>query len=53
MFARDSRRQGQAVDGNDIPVRAKSICVHSDTPDAVSVAKAVRGALADYLGKAA
>ena len=48
-------REGKvrSVDGNDIPVRAESICVHSDTPNAVSVAKAVRGALADYLGKAA
>jgi lactam utilization protein B len=32
--------------------RAESVCVHSDTPDAVSVAKAVRSALAGYLGKA-
>jgi lactam utilization protein B len=48
-------REGKvrSVDGNDIPVRAESICVHSDTPNAVSVAKAVRSALADSLGKAA
>jgi UPF0271 protein len=43
----------ESVDGNDIPVRAESICVHSDTPGAISVAKAVRSALADYLGKEA
>ena len=42
----------ESVDGNDIPVCAESICVHSDTRGA-SVAKAVRSALADYLGKAA
>jgi UPF0271 protein len=53
MPARDSRRQVESVDGSDIPVRAESICVHSDTPGAVSVAKAVRSALADYIGKAA
>lgn len=33
------------VDGNDITVRAQSICVHGDTPGAVAVARAVRGAL--------
>jgi biotin carboxyl carrier protein len=40
----------ESVDGNDVPVRAESICVHFDTPGAVSVTKAVRSALADYLG---
>ena len=38
-----------SVNGTDIRVVAESICVHSDTPDAVSVAKAVHGALRDYL----
>jgi UPF0271 protein len=43
----------ESIDGNDVPVRVESICVHSDTPGAVSVAKPVRSALADYLGKSA
>ena len=30
-----------ALDGSDIPVRAQSVCVHSDTPGAVAVARAV------------
>jgi UPF0271 protein len=34
-----------AVDGTDIPIRADSVCVHSDTPGAVAVAEAVRGVL--------
>jgi UPF0271 protein len=48
-------REGKvrSVDGNDVPVRVESICVHSDTPNAVNVAKAVRGALADAFGNAA
>jgi UPF0271 protein len=37
----------QAVDGTDIPVRADSICVHGDTPDAVRLAEAVVSALRD------
>jgi UPF0271 protein len=31
----------RSVDGNDVPMRAESLCVHSDTPGAVEVAKAV------------
>jgi lactam utilization protein B len=31
----------------------ESICVHFDTPGAVSVAKAARSALAEHVGKAA
>jgi UPF0271 protein len=48
-------RDGQvaSVEGHDIPVRAESICIHSDTPGAVAVATAVRDALASHLGKAA
>ena len=34
-----------AIDGSEVTVRAESICVHSDTPGAVSVAEAVCGAL--------
>jgi UPF0271 protein len=35
----------RSVNGRDVPVRADSICVHSDTPNAVEVARAVRDAL--------
>jgi UPF0271 protein len=40
-------REGKAesVNGRDVAVRADSICVHSDTPNAVEVARAVRDAL--------
>ena len=34
-----------SVNGKDVAVRADSICVHSDTPNAVEVARAIRGAL--------
>lgn len=34
-----------AVDGSVIPVPARSICVHGDTPDAVRLAQAVRDGL--------
>jgi UPF0271 protein len=34
-----------AFDGRDVAVRAGTICVHSDTPDAVRIATAVRDAL--------
>jgi 5-oxoprolinase (ATP-hydrolysing) subunit A len=34
-----------SINGRDVPVRADSICVHSDTPNAVAVARAVRDAL--------
>jgi 5-oxoprolinase (ATP-hydrolysing) subunit A len=39
----------KSVDGVDVPVRADCVCVHSDTPGAVEVAKAVREMLASYL----
>ena len=35
----------RALDGRDVPVRAQSVCVHSDTPGAVAVARAVYDAL--------
>src|SRR5262245_1418986 len=35
--------------GTDVPVRAATVCVHSDTPNAVDIAKAVRAALAEHL----
>jgi len=34
-----------AVDGTEIPVRADCVCVHSDTPNAVDLAKTVHEAL--------
>jgi UPF0271 protein len=37
-----------SINGRDVPVGADSICVHSDTPNAVEVAKAVRDALASH-----
>jgi 5-oxoprolinase (ATP-hydrolysing) subunit A len=38
-----------SVNGKDVAVRADSICVHSDTPTAVAVAKAVHAALEPQL----
>ena len=38
-----------SVGGKDVRVVAESICVHSDTPDALRVAMAVHGALRDRL----
>jgi UPF0271 protein len=34
-----------AVDGSDAPVRARSLCIHGDTPGAVALAQAVRRGL--------
>jgi UPF0271 protein len=42
-----------SITGKDIPMRAECICVHSDTPGAVELAKAVREALAPFLGNTA
>jgi len=39
----------RSVDGTDVNVRADAICVHSDTPNAVAVANAVRTAVRPYL----
>jgi 5-oxoprolinase (ATP-hydrolysing) subunit A len=35
----------RSINGKDVPTRADTICVHSDTPGAVEVAKAVYAAL--------
>ncbi|MGO9702502.1 MAG: LamB/YcsF family protein [Xanthobacteraceae bacterium] len=40
----------ETVGGREVAVRADCICVHSDTPNAVAVAQAVKTAIADYLG---
>ena len=41
----------KSVGGKDIPVSAESICIHSDTPNAVAIANAVRDAVKPYLEK--
>ena len=41
----------ESVGGKDVPVRADTICVHSDTPNAVDVTTAVRSAVQDYLSE--
>jgi 5-oxoprolinase (ATP-hydrolysing) subunit A len=40
----------ETVNGGEVRVRADCICVHSDTPNAVEVAQAVKAAVAEYLG---
>lgn len=40
-----------SVNGKDVAVRADTICVHSDTPGAVAVARAVHEALGPMLGR--
>jgi len=35
----------RTVGGHDVPVRAETVCVHSDTPDSVAIARAVSAAL--------
>ncbi len=42
----------QSINGTDVAVRADCICVHSDTPNAVAVAQAVRKAVKPYLAAA-
>ncbi len=37
-----------SINGRDVPVGSDSICVHSDTPNAVEVAQAVRDALTSH-----
>jgi UPF0271 protein len=37
----------QSVTGKPLPLQARSLCVHGDTPGAVELAAALRGALAD------
>lgn len=47
-------REGRvaSVEGNDVDVKADTICVHSDTPNAVAVAQAVRAAVRPYMAAA-
>jgi UPF0271 protein len=37
----------QAVDGSDVEVSARSVCVHGDSPDAVGMARRIRAAILD------
>ncbi len=39
----------KSTDGSDIEVKVSTICIHSDTPNAVAAAKAVREALEAYI----
>jgi 5-oxoprolinase (ATP-hydrolysing) subunit A len=39
----------RSINGKDVPTKVDTICVHSDTPDSVTVAKAVREAIEPYL----
>ena len=36
---------GTAIDGSDISVRCDTVCIHSDTPNAIDIARAVRAIL--------
>ena len=38
----------RSIDGNDVPVGADTICIHSDTPNAVAIAEAVKEAVRPY-----
>ena len=38
-----------SVNGKELPVRAETVCIHSDTPNVVAVGKAVRSALAEFI----
>lgn len=40
--------KGTAEDGSLFPVRCETICVHSDTPNAIDIARAVRDAIAPW-----
>ena len=39
----------RTIAGNDVAVGSDSICVHSDTPNAVAITQAVRDAVGAYL----
>ena len=41
----------ESAGGKNVAVRADSICVHSDTPNAAEVATAVRAAVSEYLSE--
>lgn len=37
--------KGEAIDGSFFPLRCEAVCVHSDTPNATDIARAVRAAI--------
>ncbi len=39
----------ESTGGRTLPVRADTVCIHSDTPNALDVARAVQGALRSYI----
>jgi UPF0271 protein len=41
--------KAKSISGKDIPMRADCVCVHSDTPGAVELARAVHEALQPFL----
>ena len=43
--------EGTATDGSHFPTRCESICIHSDTPNALDIARVVRAAIAPYSEK--
>ncbi|WP_182084002.1 LamB/YcsF family protein [Aureimonas sp. ME7] len=43
-----SKGEGTATDGSFFPVRCETICIHSDTPNALDIARAVREAIAPW-----
>jgi 5-oxoprolinase (ATP-hydrolysing) subunit A len=44
-----TEKKVKTINGNDVPMVADCVCVHSDTPGAVAVAKAVKEAIKPYL----
>lgn len=40
--------QGTATDGSHFATRCESVCIHSDTPNALDIARAVRAAIAPH-----
>jgi UPF0271 protein len=41
-----TKGQGTATDGSHFPTRCETICIHSDTPNALDIARTVRAAVA-------
>ena len=35
-----------AYDGSDVPINAQTLCIHSDTPNAIEIAKKIKQVLA-------
>ncbi|MFK8076443.1 MAG: LamB/YcsF family protein [Granulosicoccus sp.] len=38
-----------STSGNEVPVKAQTVCIHSDTPNVIEIAKSVRAALGEFL----